>query len=114
MTDTDKTEAPVTNEELYVELRKNHRRTVAIGGLVPLTGALVLLGIFADVEFALAGYLGAPSLLFLLMAESLMSDGWGHWITSRVPYLDLPEPESRTEERLTDAARTDGRGGDES
>jgi hypothetical protein len=107
MTDSDKTTAPVSNEELYVELRKHHRRNVAMAGLVPLTGSAILVGVTESVGLYSAILLGA-SLLCLGTATALQSGGWTRRALNIVPGFDVPESEETHEERLTGSARTDG------
>lgn len=107
--DSDRTEAPVSNEELYCQLREVKLNQHLTMSMALVAAAIVLVAMDATV-FALVSLLGG--VLFLAMAIGLRSR---NRFTGLVEFFDgydeFEETIDESRERLTDAARTDGGGG---
>jgi len=106
--DSDRTEAPVTNEELYVKLGALERLI-----MLALTGFFAGLAWLARSGDAITTwFLLVTSVLLLTLYHATVSNGLASRFWSLVTGVDFDETYDEQEERLTGAARTDGSGGD--
>jgi hypothetical protein len=109
MTDTDKTEAPVTNEELYVEIQSVYRTIVlALAGV--FATSMGLASALDDLLLTAITAVGAISLLLLHTAwgsRNILTSGFEWLVNEEVETID------ELDARLTDGARADGSGGNQ-
>jgi hypothetical protein len=106
--DSDRTERPISNEELYVKLGQLERLIM-----------LAIAGFFAGLAWlARSGdaitqwMLIVTSVLLLSLYHATVAHGLASRFWSLVTGVDFDETYDEQEERLTGAVRTDGSGGD--
>ena len=103
--DSETVDAPITNEELYIELKETKFNQHLTMGMVLLAAALTILSV-GNVIYSWVALVGAG--LFLVKAAGIKSRGW---LTPVASFLDdegVDETLDEARERLTDTARTDG------
>lgn len=107
-----KRDPPISNEELYLELKETKYNQRLVMGLMLGAAGLVGVGV-NDPRVVLIGFSGM--VLYAAVALGTLRRSRLTWLASLFEDDDIDETIEEARGRLTDSARTDGRGtgGDE-
>jgi len=108
MTDDDRIEAPVTNEELYVELQKIGILVYLSTALVCFAGAYVAFSTHTTTGVIFGGSLVLGTAWILFRGFSMWYDGRANTVYNALPWASVDEPVTELEDRLTASTRADG------